>query len=148
MKHKKSQHYTYRLLRALTMNAGFSGITAVIMLVAAPWIAAQLGLASVKTVYLTAGFLMLFALRLGYIAHTRVIRTWEITGIIGGDLVWVLASVFLATVYFESITLAGIVLIDVIAVAVLSFAILQIGGLRIYRLNTNKSLSGTEEASG
>ena len=55
------------LLRALRLNAYFSGISSIAMLAAAPWVADQLGLPDTLPVYVTAGFLILFSLQLGNI---------------------------------------------------------------------------------
>jgi hypothetical protein len=118
------------LLRALRMNAVFSGISALMLAMAGPWVAAQLGLASVVTVYVTAALLALFALQLGNIVRTGEIRTLEIAAIIMGDLAWVVGSVILVALFYSSLTTAGLLLVDVIAIAVLYFAIQQIRGLR------------------
>ena len=121
------------LLRALTLNAAFSGFSALGMLLSGPWIAEQLGLTHVLPVYIVAGCLVLFALQLANIVRTRTIRTWEIAGIICGDIAWVVASVVVVGFFYESLTPSGLMLLDVVAFAVLLFAILQIRGLREYR---------------
>ena len=118
------------LLQALTLNAAFSTICALIMLLASSWIAQQLGIEQAMSVTLTAVFLALFALQLWNIVRTRKIRTWEIAGIIGGDLAWVAGSFVLIAIYHDSVSSLGIVLVDLVAFAVLFFAILQIRGLR------------------
>ena len=117
------------LLRALRLNALFSGISALLLLIAAPWIATQLGLGSTMPVYVTAGLLALFALQLANIVRTEEIRVAEIVGIIGGDIAWVLGSVFFVALSYASMTTAGLVLVDAVALAVLYFAIEQIRGL-------------------
>jgi hypothetical protein len=121
---------THPLLRALRLNAIFSGTSAVFLLVAAPWIAAQLGLPGPLPVYIVGGFLMLFALQLANIVRTGNIRTWEVGGIIAGDLAWVLGTVVLVGLFYPSLTTVGLLMVDIIALAVLTFAILQIRGLR------------------
>lgn len=121
------------LLRALSLNAAFSGFTALGMFLTAPWLAQQFGLSAVLPVYVVAGFLALFALQLANIVRTRAIRTWEIAGIIGGDIAWVVTSAIVVGFFYESLTAAGFMLLDVVAFAVLLFAILQILGLREYR---------------
>ncbi len=126
------------LLRALTLNAAFSAFSALMMFIAGGWIAEQLGLASAVSVYAIAGFLLLFALQLSNIVHTRNIRTWEIAGIISGDIAWVIGSVVLVAIYYQSITASGLVLVDVIALAVLTFAILQIRGLMAFRRTVSR----------
>ncbi len=118
------------LLRALRLNAIFSGISAVLLLVAAPWIAAQLGLPGPLPVYIVGGFLVLFALQLANIVRTGDIHTWEVGGIIAGDLAWVLGTVVLVGLFYSSLTTVGLLMVDIIALAVLTFAILQIRGLR------------------
>ncbi len=62
------------LLQALTLNAAFSTICALIMLLASSWIAQQLGIEQAMSVTLTAVFLALFALQLWNIVRTRKIR--------------------------------------------------------------------------
>jgi len=121
------------LLRGLTFNAVFSTVSALAMLVAADWVAAQIGLPGPANVYAVAIFLVFFAAQLGNIVRTGTIRTWEIVAIITGDLMWVAGSVVLGVLYYRSFTITGAVLVDVIAVAILVFAIMQIRGLREYR---------------
>jgi len=121
------------LIRALRMNAVFSAVSALFLFAAAPWLAAQLGLADATPVYIVAAVLTLFAIQLSAIVRTRKIRFLEVAVIIAGDLAWVLASIFLVALYYELITTLGLILIDVVAIAVLTFAVLQIRGLRAYR---------------
>lgn len=121
------------LHRALTWNAGFSGLSAVVMTVAASWLAPQLGLPGPLPIYVVAGCLAVFALQLGNILRTRNYRRWEISSIITGDLVWVLASAILVAIYFERLTVTGLLLVDAVALIVLAFAIQQIRGLRRLR---------------
>jgi len=121
------------LLRALRLNAFFSASSALLLLLGGPWVAAQLGLASVVPVYVTAGLLAMFALQLGNIVRTREIRAMEIAGIIGGDIAWVAGSVILVALFYPSLTTAGLLLVDAVAIAVLYFAIQQIRGLRALR---------------
>ncbi len=121
------------LVRALKLNAAFSGISAILLIAAGGWVAVQLGLPSALNVYVVAGFLLLFSLQLWNIVRTRTIRTWEIASIIGGDLAWVIASLVLVALYYRSLTTTGLVLVDIVALAVLIFAIMQIRGLREYR---------------
>ena len=118
------------LFRALRLNALFSGISALLLLAAAPWLATQLGLGSAMPVYVTAGLLGLFALQLAHIVRTRQIRVAEIVGIIGGDFAWVIGSAVFVALFYASMTLIGLVLVDAVALAVLYFAIQQIRGLR------------------
>jgi hypothetical protein len=73
------------------------------------------------SVTLTAVFLALFALQLWNIVRTRKIRTWEIAGIIGGDIAWVAGSFVLIAIHYDSVSSLGIVLIDLVAFAVLLF---------------------------
>lgn len=121
------------LLRALTMNAIFSGFSALLMFISGSWLATQFGLGSAIPVYAIAGFLALFALQLVNIVRTRNIRSWEIKSIISGDIAWVVASVAIITLYYQIITLTALILLDVVAAAVLSFAIQQIRGLREFQ---------------
>ena len=118
------------LLRALRMNAVFSGVSALLLLIAAPWVAAQLGLKTALPVYVTGGLLALFSLQLANIVRTRKIQRVEIAAIIFGDIAWVVASVVLVALYYSSLTVTGFVLVDLVAIAVLYFAIRQIQGLR------------------
>ncbi len=121
------------LLRALRLNAIFSASSALVLLLAGPWVAAQLGLTSVTPVHATAGLLAVFALQLGNIVRTRRIKAIEIAGIIFGDIAWVVGSAVLVALFYSSLTTAGLVLVDVVAIAVLYFAIQQIRGLRAFR---------------
>ena len=120
------------LMRGLKMNAIFSGLSAVAMLLAADWVAEQVGLPGPANVYAVAIFLLFFAAQLGNIVRTLTIRTWEIVAIIVGDLLWVAGSVVLGTLYIQSFSTIGAVLVDVVAIAVLIFAVMQIRGLREY----------------
>ncbi len=123
------------LMRGLKMNAVFSGLSAVAMLLAANWVAEQVGLPGPANVYAVAIFLLFFAAQLGNIVRTQAIRTWEIVAIIVGDLMWVAGSVVLGTLYIQSFSTIGAVLVDAAALAVLIFAVMQIRGLREYRRN-------------
>lgn len=123
------------LMRGLTMNAIFSAFSAIAMLLAADWVAGQVGLPGSANVYAVAIFLGFFAAQLGNIVRTGKIRTWEIVAIIVGDLMWVAGSVVLGALYFRSFTIIGAVLVDAVALAVLIFAIMQIRGLREHRRN-------------
>ena len=122
------------LLRALTLNAIFSGFSALLMFIAGGWLAAQFALGSAIPIYVIAGFLAVFALQLTNIVRTRNIRTWEITSIISGDIAWVVASVAITVLYYQTITPTALILVDVVAVAVLFFAVMQIRGLKQYRM--------------
>ncbi len=121
------------LIRALWMNAIFSGVSALCLFAAASWLAAQLGLADATPVYIVAALLTVFAIQLSAIVRSRKIRFLEVAGIIAGDIAWVVASIVLVALYYESITTTGLMLIDDVAIAVLTFAVLQIRGLRVYR---------------
>jgi len=120
-------------MRGLKMNAVFSTLSAVAMLLAANWVAEQVGLPGPANVYAVAVFLLFFAAQLGNIVRTRTIRTWEIVAIIVGDLLWVAGSVVLGAMYFRSFSTIGALLVDAVALAVLIFAVMQIRGLREYR---------------
>jgi hypothetical protein len=121
------------LIRALRLNAMFSATSAGLLLLAAPWVAAQLGLPGTLPVYATAALLAAFALQLASIVRSGRIRSWEIAGIIGWDIAWVVGSVILVAVFYRSLSLAGLIIVDAVAVAVLYFAIQQIRGLRAVR---------------
>jgi hypothetical protein len=123
------------LLRALTMNAFFSGFSALFMFISGSWLAQQFALSGAIPIYAVAGFLAVFALNLANIVRTRNIRSWEIKSIISGDLAWVVATVAIIILYYQTITPTALILLDVVAVAVLFFAIQQIRGLRqLHRL--------------
>lgn len=119
------------LRRALAWNAGFSGLSAIVMTVGAAWLAPQLGLPGPFPIYIVAGGLAVFALLLGNIVRTRDYRQWEISSIIAGDLAWVAASAILVAMYFERLTLTGLFIVDAVALVVLALAIQQIRGLRL-----------------
>lgn len=121
------------LLKALRLNAWFSGVSAVFLLLAAPWIAAQLGLAGSLPVYVVGSLLIVFALQLANIVRTGTIRTPEIIGIIAGDLAWVIGSIALVAMFYARLTIPGLVLVDIVTLAVLFFAVQQIRGLRALR---------------
>lgn len=125
------------LMRGLKLNAIFSAFSAVAMLLAANWVAEQLGLPGPANVYAVAIFLLFFAAQLGNIVRTQVIRAWEIVAIIIGDLLWVAGSVVLGTLYIQSFSTIGAVLVDVVALAVLIFAVMQIRGWREYCRNAH-----------
>ena len=121
------------LLRALRLNAIFSASSALMLLLAGPWVAAQLGLTSVMPVYATAALLGVFALQLGNIVRTRKIHNLEVATIIFADIAWVIGSVVLSALFYSSLTVAGLVLVDVVAIVVLYLAIQQIRGLKAVR---------------
>ena len=121
------------LLRALTMNAIFSGFSALFMFISGSWLAQQFALSGAIPIYAVAGFLAIFAINLANIVRTRNIRSWEIKSIISGDIAWVAASVAVIILYYQAITPTAVILLDVVAVAVLFFAIQQIRGLKQLR---------------
>jgi hypothetical protein len=121
------------LMRGLTLNAVFSAFSAVAMLLAANWLAEQVGLAGPSSVYAVGVFLLVFAAQLGNIVRTGEIRTWEIVAIITGDLLWVAGSIVLGALYFQNFSTVGAVLVDAVALVVLIFAVMQIRGLREFR---------------
>jgi hypothetical protein len=122
-----------RLIRALRMNAVFSAFCTLAMLMFANWIAQQLGLPDAVQIYVLAGILALFVVQLGNIVRSRIIRTWEVTAIIGADLLWVAGSFLTVVIYYDLFTPAGLVMVDVVAFAVLFFAVQQIRGLVEFR---------------
>ena len=124
------------LIKGLTFNAVFSSVSALAMLLAADWVAAQIGLPGPANVYAVAIFLVFFAAQLANIVRTGKIRSWEIAAIIVADLLWVIGSVALGARYYRDFTAIGAVLVDVIAMAVLIFAIMQMRGLLQYRRST------------
>ncbi len=127
-------HASHRpLLRALRLNALFSGTSALLMFAGAGWIAAQLGLERALPVYAVAAILVLFALQLGNIVRTAAIRSWEILGIIAADIGWVVASIVLVILFYDQLTTIGLVLVDAVAIAVLFFAVRQYRGLRVFQ---------------
>ena len=121
------------LLLALKLNAMFSGFSAFCLIAAGNWLAVQFALESALSIYFIAGCLAVFALLLANIVRTKNIRTWEITGIIIGDIAWVVASVVLVVLFYKSITTTALVLVDLVAIVVLFFAVMQIRGLKQYR---------------
>ena len=121
------------LHRALKWNAGFSAASAILMVLGAGWLAAQLGLPGPVPIYVVAAFLVVFALQLGNIVRTREYRNWEISSIIIGDLAWVAASAVLVAIFFDALTTTGLLIVDAVALIVLIFAIQQIRGLRMLR---------------
>lgn len=124
---------TTLLHRALAWNAAFSAASAILMVLIANWLAAQLGLPGPLPIYLVAGGLAVFALQLGNIVRTHEYRNWEISSIILGDLAWVAASAILVAIYFDRLTIAGLFIVDAVAMIVLYLAIQQIRGLRLLR---------------
>ena len=100
------------LLRALRMNAAFSSISALTLLAAGPWIAAQLGLGDAVPVYITGALLAGFALQLWNIVRTRAFRGWQIRSIIGGDIAWVVGTAVLVALYYSQLTITGLLLVD------------------------------------
>lgn len=118
------------LLRTLRANAVFSSLSAVTLLLAAPWIATQLGLTSPVAVFIVAAGLLVFALQLWNIVRSGRIRNREIHTIIGGDIAWLVGSAVFVALFYSRITFTGLLLIDLVALAVLFFAIQQFRGLR------------------
>ena len=121
------------LLKGLTLNAAFSAGSGLLIIVTAGWLARQFSLPGAGSLYPLGVFLLLFSGLLWNIVRTQKIRTWEIVGIISGDLAWVVASAVVVFLYYGSLTTPGLILVDGVALAVLFFAILQIRGLRKFR---------------
>lgn len=121
------------LLRALKLNAWFSGLSALGMFVAGSWLAAQFALERATLIYAIGAGLAVFAFQLATIVRTKDVRSREVTGIIAGDIAWVVASAVLLGLFYRTITPAAVVLVDLVAVVVLAFAVMQIRGLKQYR---------------
>ena len=121
------------LLRALKLNALFSGLSALGLFIAGSWLAAQFALERATPVYAVGGGLAVFAVQLVNIVRTKRVRPWEVTGIIVGDIAWVVASAVLLGLFYRTITPAAVMLVDLVAVVVLFFAMMQIRGLQQYR---------------
>lgn len=121
------------LLRALKLNAMFSGSSALCMIVADSWLTEQFALHNAIPIYFIAGLLAVFGIQLTNIVRTKKIRTWEVTAIIIADIAWVVASAALLVLFYKTITPTAVVLVDLVAVAVMVFAVMQIRGLKQYR---------------
>ncbi len=116
------------LLGALAANAGFSLLSAVVLLAAGGWISDQLGLARIWLTAVAAG-LVLFGWQLIAIVRSGRINSREVAAIIAADLLWVAASGVALWLFHPQLTVSGIVLVAGTALAVFVFAELQSLGL-------------------
>ena len=118
------------LQRALLGNAVFSGLSGLIMVLAADALSQFLGLGSPIILTVVGIVLLLYAPMLVWLANQSPVPThftWEVIAL---DVLWVIGSVILIFTDFVPLTTGGKWAIAITADIIALFAILQYVGLR------------------
>jgi hypothetical protein len=121
------------LVRALQLNGSFSLLSGLALLAFSTQFSLWFGQIEPQYIAAIGGGLILFALRLFYLAGPGKLMALEAKLIIGSDIGWVLASMVLIPIFFAQISLTGSIIATAIGIAVALFALLQAKGLKHYR---------------
>ena len=123
------QHETARSLRnALRANGIFSGISGLIIVLLHSQVLNWLGISGVNIMAIGIG-LILFSTYLFWMSSRREIDKSLVSGVIGGDWAWVLASAVLLAFKGSMFSILGVFLVTDVAILVMVFAIWQQRGL-------------------
>jgi hypothetical protein len=112
------------LQRALLANALFSGFCGGLILLAESTVLGWLGIEGLG-IWPIGALLLLFSAYLFWMIRQRRLPRILVSGIIGGDWVWVLGSAVLLVLNAGLFSTTGVVLILDVAVVVAIFAVLQ-----------------------
>lgn len=119
------------LRRTLTANAGFSLLSAVVMIVAAGPLARLLGPAVPTWLVAAIGLAIVpFAVGVWWAARRTVLRRAEVMVIFAMDLAWVAVSAVLLLALPELLSVTGRWLVGLVALVVADFAVLEYLGMR------------------
>lgn len=125
-----------RLLRtALRTNAAFSGLTALVVALAADPVGDALGSVSPGVLHLVAGGLGLFTADLAHQLFAERLNPFRALGATVGDLLWVAGSAGILIVRPDVLSRTGVVVVGAVAALVLAIAGLQLLGLRRFARN-------------
>ena len=121
---------TARSLRnALRANAVFSGLSGLVIVFLHGQVLGWLGLAEINIIVLGAG-LVLFSAYLFWMSSREQLDKSMVTGVIGGDWLWVVASAVLLVFKWQMFSTLGVFLVTDVALLVMVFAIWQQRGLK------------------
>ncbi len=116
----------------LIANALFSGVSGLFMILLPDWFAGQVGLTQSLLILCIGIGLVVFA---GYVLFTSVKGAMQnVTGIISGDIAWVVGSLVALILFWTKIPASGRWLVDIIAIIVGLFAYFQ---YRYWKLPAN-----------
>lgn len=113
------------LRRVLLANAGFSFVSAIILMVDGAAIAPFLGEVPAWIYQLVGAGLLLFALDVAFIATRKPPRPAWVKAVIAADASWVIASLVVLVFFNNILTPVGNLVIALAAAAVSVFAIMQ-----------------------
>ena len=120
---------TARSLRnALRANAVFSGLSGLLIVILHSQVLLWLGLVEINIMVLGVG-LVLFSAYLFWMGSREQLDKSMVTGVIGGDWLWVVASAVLLVFKGSMFSTLGIFLVTDVALLVMIFAIWQKRGL-------------------
>jgi len=123
------QSETARSLRnALRANAIFSGISGLLITFMHSQVLILLGISDVNIMVIGIG-LVLFSAYLFWMSSRQQLDKSMVTGVIGGDWLWVLASAVLLIFKASMFSTLGVFLVADVALLVMVFAIWQQRGL-------------------
>lgn len=118
------------LRKALGANAAFSGLSGLILLLAAEPISRLLGSVPTLWLYAIGGMLALFSLHLWLQVRAKEIDPGQALGASVADLAWVVGSAALLILEPDVFSGEGLLLVAVVALIVLGMAVSQLAGLR------------------
>lgn len=116
------------LRKALLSNAAFSGLTGLLLTIAAPWLCQRMGIPEPMILRVVGVSLLGFAAALLLNATRREINRKQAWAAVGLDFTWVIGSVVLVSL--QLLTASGNWAVAAVADFVLLFALAQALGLR------------------
>lgn len=119
-----------KLRMVLTINAAFSGVSGVILLLASHYIATMMGIANGQVLKGIGLGLIVFGLTVLAAARRKTLSAKQVKSIIVQDWAWVIGSLLIIALQAWGLTNVGYWLIAIIAMIVADFAIFQMWYLR------------------
>lgn len=110
---------------ALLANALFSAVSGIILLLAAPFLAAQFGLASPLSLRIIGAGLLIFVLSLLHAASRPLVSRRQVLSIIIQDALWVLASLIILIIRPFGLSSVGLWAVALVAMIVAGLAFWQ-----------------------
>jgi hypothetical protein len=126
------------LQKALLGNAAFSGLSGLLMFLAAGTISQFLGLDNPLFLTIIGIILLLYMPFLVWLANQSPVPNWMAWAVIELDVLWVIGSLVLIFTSLVPLTMGGKWMVAITADVVAVFAILQYIGLRRQQRNENE----------
>jgi hypothetical protein len=127
MKHERSNMPSNILTRTMALNAGFSAVTGVILVIGAVPLSRWLGIPTWLSIAVGVGLLP-FAVAVAKTARSP--RRSTVRQVIIADIAWVICAAVVLIGFPGSMSTAGLWALGLVTVTVADFAALQVIGLR------------------